>query len=166
MNPAVKHRISVPFTFETYPRRNHGRMLQDSRREDIRMNRRILTCTMIFLLAVTAGCKKQANDQDAIRATIDKHLNARADLNLSAMDREVKQISVNGDHATAQVEFRLKQGNASMQVEYALDRQGGEWTITNSQPAGGQNPHSGGMPLPNSPDSGGNSTPQGHPPVN
>jgi hypothetical protein len=167
MNPAVKHRISVPFTFETYPRRNHGRMLQDSRREDIRMNRRILTCTMIFLLAVAAGCKKQSNDQEAIRATIDKHLNARADLNLSAMDREVKQISVNGDHATAQVEFRLKQGNASMQVEYALDRQGGEWTITNSQPAGGKNPHSGGMPPPpTAPDSGGNSMPQGHPPVN
>jgi len=83
------------------------------------------------------------------------------------MDREVKQISVNGDHATAQVEFRLKQGNASMQVEYALERQGGEWTITNSQPAGGQNPHSGGMPpAPSSPDSGGNSMPQGHPPVN
>ncbi len=71
-------------------------MLLDSRREDIRMNRRILTCTMIFLLAVAAGCKKQSNDQEAIRATIDKHLNARADLNLSAMDREVKQISVNG----------------------------------------------------------------------
>ena len=33
------------------------------------MNRRILSCTMIFLLAVAAGCKKQPNDQDAIRAT-------------------------------------------------------------------------------------------------
>ena len=131
------------------------------------MNRRILISTIIFLLAVAAGCKKQANDQDAIRASIDKRLNARGDLNLSMMDRDVKQISVNGDHATAQVEFRLKQGNASMQVQYALERQGGEWTITNSQPAGGQNPHSGGMPsAPNSPDSGSNSMPQGHPPVN
>jgi hypothetical protein len=167
MNPAVKHHVTVPFTFETYRRRNHGRMLLDSRREGIRMNRRTLTYAIIFLLAAAVGCKKQANDQDAIRASIDKHLGTRADLNLSAMDREVKQISVNGDRATAQVEFRLKQGNASMQVEYALERQGGEWTITNSQPAGGQNPHSGGMPpAPSSPDSGGNSTPQGHPPVN
>src|ERR1700719_2759271 len=111
-------------------------MLFDFQTRGRSMNRRILTWTMtgtlIFLLAVAAGCKKQANDQDAIRASIDKHLGARADLNLSAMDREVKQISVNGDHATAQVEFRLKQGNASMQVEYALERQGGEWTITNS----------------------------------
>ena len=122
---------------------------------------------MIFLITVAAGCKKQANDQDAIRASIDKHLNARADLNMSAMDRDVKQISVNGDHATAQVEFRLKQGNGSMQIEYVLQRQGGEWTITNSQPAGGQNPHPGGMPqAPDAPDSGANPMPQGHPPVN
>ena len=131
------------------------------------MNRRFLTCPIIFLLATTAGCKKQVNDQDAIRASIDKRLNGRPDLNLSAMDRDVKQISVNGDHATAQVEFRLKQGNGSMQIEYALERQGGKWTITNSQPAGGQNPHSGSMPpAPTAPDSGGNSMPQGHPPVN
>ncbi len=131
------------------------------------MNRRILISTIIFLFAVAAGCKKQANDQAAIRASIDKRLNARGDLNLSMMDRDVKDISVNGDHATARVEFRLKQGNGSMQVEYVLERQGGEWTITNSQPAGGQNPHSGGMPqTPTAPDSGGNAMPQGHPPVN
>jgi len=133
------------------------------------MNRRILTWTMtgtmIFLLAVAVGCKKQVNDQDAIRASIEKRLNARGDLNLGAMDREVKQISVNGDHATATVEFRVKQGTGSMQVEYALERQGGEWSITNSQPASGQNPHSGMMP-PGSTPEGGNSMPQGHPPTN
>jgi hypothetical protein len=142
-------------------------MSSDLAPEAIRMNRRIWICTMIFLLAIAAGCKKQANDQDAIRASIEKHLSGRADLNLSAMDREVKQISVNGDHATAQVEFRLKQSNASMQVEYALERQGGVWAVTNSQPGGGQSPHPGMVPpTPTSPDLGGNSMPQGHPPVN
>ena len=131
------------------------------------MNRRILACTMILLFNFAAGCKKQANDQDAIRASIEKHLNGRADLNLAAMDREVKQISVKGDHATAQVEFRLKQGDASMQVEYALERQGGEWTVTNSQPGGGQSSHPGSMPPHStSPGAGGNPMPQGHPPVN
>jgi hypothetical protein len=131
------------------------------------MNRRIWTWTMIFLLAFAAGCKKQANEQDAIRASIEKHLSGRSDLNLSAMDREVKQISVNGDHATAQVEFRLKQGNASMQVAYALERQGGEWTVTNSQPGGGEDPHSGMRSRPSAaPGAGSNSMPQGHPPAN
>jgi hypothetical protein len=122
---------------------------------------------MVFIFAFAAGCKKQVNDQDAIRASIDKRLSARPDLNLSAMDREVKQISVNGDHASAQVEFRLKQGSASMQVEYTLERQGGEWNIVGSQPSGGQNPHSGmDMPPPAAPGAGSNSPPQGHPPTN
>jgi hypothetical protein len=122
---------------------------------------------MIFVFAFAAGCKKQVNEQDVIRASIEKHLSARSDLNLSAMDREVKQISVNGDHATAQVEFRLKQGNASMQVQYALERQGGEWTVTNSQPGGGQDPHSGvDSPPPSAPGAGSNSLPHGHPPAN
>jgi hypothetical protein len=132
--------------------------------EDIRMNRGIWTCILIFLFAFAVGCQKQVNDQDAIRASIDKRLSARPDLNLSAMDREVKQISVNGDHASAQVEFRVKQGGASMQVEYTLERQGGEWNIVGSQPSGGQNPHSGmGMPPAAT---GSNSPPQGHPPMN
>jgi hypothetical protein len=130
------------------------------------MNRRISTCTVIFLFAFAAGCKKQANDQDAIRAGIDKHLSGVAGLNMSIMDREVKQISINGDHATAQVEFRVKQGTGTMQVEYSLDRQGAEWNVVTSQPKMGQNPHSGmDMPPPGSPDNGSNATPQGHPRV-
>ena len=131
------------------------------------MNRRSWTCTMIFLFAFAVGCKKQVNDQDAIRAGIDKHLSGVAGLNMSVMDREVKQISINGDHASAQVEFRVKQGTATMQVNYTLDRQGSEWNVVSSQPSMGQNPHSGmDMPPPGSPGAGNGSMPQGHPPVN
>ena len=101
------------------------------------MNRWIWTCAMVFLCIPFAGCKKQANDQDAIRASIEKRLSGRADLNMSAMNREIKQISVKGDHATAQVEFRLKGGDARMEIEYILERQGKEWAVLNSQPMGG-----------------------------
>ncbi len=130
------------------------------------MTRWIWTYTLILLLAMAGGCKKQANDQDAIRAGIDKHLSERAGLNMSAMDREVKQISVNGDHASAQVEFRVKGGGAQMEIEYTLERQGGEWKVLNSQPMGGQGAHPGMQPSPGAPDSGSNTPPQGHPPVN
>ena len=131
------------------------------------MNRRISTCTMIFLFAFATGCKTQVSDQDAIRTGIDKHLSGLTGMNMSAMEREVKQVSINGDHATAQVEFRAKQGTATMQVEYTLDRQGAEWNVVGSQPKMGQNPRPGmGMPPPASPDAGSNSTPQGHPRVN
>jgi hypothetical protein len=101
------------------------------------MNRWIWACTVVFLLASLGACNKQADDQAAIRASIEKRLNGRSDINMSAMDREVKQVTVNGDHATAQVEFRLKGGDARMEIEYTLERQGKDWTVLNSQPMGG-----------------------------
>jgi hypothetical protein len=131
------------------------------------MSRWIWTCALVFLCVPLAGCNKQTNDQDAIRASIEKRLNGRADLNMSAMDREVKQVSVSGDHATAQVEFRLKGGDARMEIEYTLERQGKEWAVLGSQPMGGGSSHSeGGKSPPNAPDAGGSSRPQGHPPTN
>jgi hypothetical protein len=132
------------------------------------MSRWIWTCATVFLcIAIMSGCNKQANDQDAIRASIEKRLNGLEGLNMSAMDHEIKQISVNGDHATAQVEFRVKGGDAHMYIEYTLERQGKDWAVQNSQPMGGGSPHSGmGMPPSNVPDSGGSSIPPGHPPTN
>ena len=101
------------------------------------MNRWIWACAVAILFVPFTGCNKQASDQDAIRASIEKRLSARSDLNMSAMEREVKQVTVNGDHATAQVEFRLKGGDAKMEIEYTLERQGKEWAVLNSQPMGG-----------------------------
>ncbi len=122
---------------------------------------------LALVCVLAAGCGKTVSDQDAIRASIEKHLNARTDLNLSAMDREVKQVSVNGDHASAQVEFRVKGGNAGMEIEYALQRQGKDWTVLSSQPMGMGDPHSGMPQAPTGgPDSGGGQMPPGHPPVN
>jgi hypothetical protein len=122
------------------------------------MNRWIWACAMVFLCVCFAGCNKQANDQDAIRASIEKRLNGRTDINLSAMDREVKQISVNGDHATAQVEFRLKGGDARMEIEYTLERQGKDWAVLDGQPmVGGSSAPGAGQEPPSGPDAGGSS---------
>jgi len=69
-----------------------GESISPKKREDIHMNRRISTCTMIFLFAFATGCKTQVSDQDAIRTGIDKHLSGLTGMNMSAMDREVKQV--------------------------------------------------------------------------
>jgi hypothetical protein len=131
------------------------------------MNRWHLISVLAVLCALGAGCGKRVSDQDAIRASIEKHLNGRADLNLSAMDREVKQVSVNGNNAKAQVEFRLKEGDVRMEIEYALERQGKEWSVTSSQPTGMGDVHSGAdQPPAGGPDSKGGQFPQGHPAVN
>ena len=70
--------------------------------EPKRMIRWHFVSILAVFCALAAGCGKRVNDQDAIRASIEKHLTGRADLNLAAMDREVKQVTVNGDHATAE----------------------------------------------------------------
>ena len=130
------------------------------------MNRRFGICTVIVLFAFISGCKKPVNDQDAIRASIERHLSAVSGLNLSAMNRVVKQVSINGDNATAVVEFQLKDGSTGMQVGYTLERKGADWNVVQSKPLGMPDMPGMGMPPGGAQDGGGSSLPQGHTPVN
>lgn len=95
------------------------------------------------LLAVIAtlllGCKSglgtgssQAQAENAIRAAIQDHLAHEGNLNLQAFDTDVKQVTIQGDHAKADVEFRLKNGPGAMQLNYSLERHDGTWSVTNS----------------------------------
>jgi hypothetical protein len=100
--------------------------------------------TLIGLLALFAGCKKQESDADAIRSGINQHLASLKTLNLDAMDMNITNVSIQGNQAQAQVEFRPKSGTpqgAGMQVAYSLEKQNGEWVVQNSQPAGGSIEH-------------------------
>jgi len=144
---------------------------------------------LIAVVVLFSSCKKHESDADAIRAGINQHLAGLKTLNLDAMDMNITNISVQGDQAQAQVEFKPKSGGppgAGMQVSYALQKQNGQWVVQTTQSAGGMmqhpapgdNPHmngaappSGSMPnfrdlVPGS--ESGNSTqlPPGHPPVN
>ena len=105
------------------------------------MTRREMALGAALLLACAGGCKKAASDQDAIRASIAQHLKENSTLNVAAMDMDVRQVTVNGDRAQAQVQFRLKQGGAAMQVAYNLERRDGVWSVLKSEPAGGQIAH-------------------------
>jgi hypothetical protein len=99
-----------------------------------------------------SGCKHQPSDKDAIRAGILQHLKAVGTLNISAMQMDVRNVSINGNQAQAEVEFRPKTGAApgtGMQVAYNLEKHDGSWTVLKTQAAGGsmqhpdpnQNPH-------------------------
>ncbi len=100
----------------------------------------IALCLLIGIASI-AGCQKKVGDQDAIRASIEKHLTGLASINASAMDRDYKQITVNGNQAQADVEFKLKQGGATMEMTYLLERHAGDWVVLKSQPTGGQFEH-------------------------
>jgi hypothetical protein len=100
----------------------------------------------------------------------------------------ITNVSVQGDQAQAQVEFKPKAGGppgAGMQVAYSLQKQNGQWVVQNTQPAGGsiqhpgpgENPHmngaapaSGSMPnfrdlVPGGAAGNPGALPPGHPPV-
>lgn len=105
------------------------------------MARRLLSGVAILLLLTAVACKKPVGENEAIRAAVQKHLAARGNLDLSAMEIDVKQVSIDRDHAIAQVEFRAKQGGGSMQMAYVLDRQGDEWVVHGGTPSAGNIGH-------------------------
>jgi hypothetical protein len=151
------------------------------------MKRLALALSVAVALFAASGCKKQASDNEAIRAGIMQHLTGIGTLNMTAMDMDIRSVSVSGNQAHAEVEFRPKTGGApgvGMQVGYNLEKRDGAWVVLKSQPLGGmiqhpdpsQNPnqnqdvHSGALPKFNdilnpsgTPAQG--ALPPGHPPV-
>jgi hypothetical protein len=139
-------------------------------------------------LLLSGGCKKQASDNEAIRAGIVQHLNDVGNLNMNAIDMDIHNVSINGNQAHAEVVFRPRNGapaGAGMQVAYNLEKRDGAWVVQKSQTKGGmiqhpdpnknphQNPDVRSGSLPNfseivnpagSPAQG--ALPAGHPPVN
>jgi hypothetical protein len=95
-------------------------------------------------LLLGGGCKKQQSDNDAIRAGIMTHLNGLSGINVNAMVMDIKSVSINGNQAHAEVEFRPKTGappGAGMQVAYNLEKRDGAWVVQKTQPMGGMIQH-------------------------
>jgi len=97
-------------------------------------------------LLLTVACKSKNDEKEAIRAGVIKHLSSLNMLNLSNMDINVTQATVNGNQAQAQVEIRSKGGDPNappMQIDYALERHGEEWVVLKSTGMGGGMQHPG-----------------------
>jgi hypothetical protein len=152
------------------------------------MKHAVLFAVTLAVLFSLSACKKQQNDNEAIRAAIMQHLSGLKTLNLDPMKMDLRSVTINGGQAHAEVEFRPKTGappGAGMQVSYNLEKRDGAWLVLKSQAAGGmiqhpdpgQNPnatpgvHPGGLPNFNdilNPGGGPaqGSLPPGHPPIN
>ena len=118
----------------------------------MRMKRFAIAVLTFAAFCTVSGCKNQPSDNDAIRAGILQHLKSVGTLNISAMQMDIRNVSINGNQAHAEVEFRPKTGAApgtGMQVAYNLEKREGSWTVLKTQAAGGtmqhpdpnQNPH-------------------------
>jgi hypothetical protein len=94
----------------------------------------VIRPTFIAAAAVSvvllAGCKKDIQNQDAVRQAVMNYLSKRSDL--LAMDVSVSSVAFREDEATAQVHFQAK-GNdspaAGMTMQYVLERKGGQWVV-------------------------------------
>jgi len=147
----------------------------------------------VFFSGALAGCKKGASsgkDLNAeIRTAIQAHLAHKGNLNLQAFEMNVQAVTVQGDHAQAQVAYNVKNGPGVMQLTYALEKHDGNWSVVESNPVGSnfshpsldgtQNPALGGTKdnvgnsisdmvrgLKSGGSAGGQNLPPGHPPVN
>jgi hypothetical protein len=94
---------------------------------------------LAVIATLVAGCKNgsgaaqsQAQTENAVRAAIQDHLARQGNLNLQAFDTDVKQVTIQGDHAKAEVEFRIKGGPGAMQLTYSLEKRDGAWLVTDS----------------------------------
>ena len=104
---------------------------------------------LAFVASLILGCEsdpraaqpKTQAPEDSIRTAIQAHLAHKGTLNLQAFDTDVKQVTIDGDRAQAQVEFRVKGGPGSMQLTYALEKRDGNWSVIESDPVGSNFSH-------------------------
>jgi hypothetical protein len=95
----------------------------------------LIIAVMAFLIIRTQ--RRDNRSDEAIRDALLTYLSQRSGLNMSAMDVDIKQVTQEGDHAEAQVEFRTKQGDARMQMTYKFERQGDNWVVKGSSGTAG-----------------------------
>lgn len=150
-----------------------------------RYNRNVIRPTLIAALSIVllAGCKKDIQNQEAVRQGVMSYLAKRSDL--LAMDVTVNSVSFHDGEASAQVHFQAK-GNTSpaagMDMQYVLERHDNQWVVkgrTGANAAHGENAPSAngagqgsapgaldGMPrLPGASGGGSTSLPPGHPAI-
>jgi hypothetical protein len=81
-------------------------------------------------IALLSGCKKDIENDDAVRQGIMNYLSKRPDL--LSMDVNVTSVAYRQDEATATVKFQAKGNNspgASMTMQYVMERKGNEWNV-------------------------------------
>jgi hypothetical protein len=102
--------------------------------------KRIVLAAGALLLAACA--RKNIENKDAIRQAVVEYLSspqvqARTGLDMSTMDVNVTAMAFERDTARATVEFRIKNSDAGMQLNYALDRKGDKWVVQPKPDNGG-----------------------------
>jgi outer membrane murein-binding lipoprotein Lpp len=125
-----------------------------------------LAAALIFALLLAACARKNIENKDAIRQAVIEYLNSRqaqTGLDMSTMDVNVTAMAFERDTARATVEFRVKNSEAGMQLNYTLDRKGDKWVVQARQDSG--QGHGAAHPPDDSGSPGSGQLPPGHPSI-
>lgn len=109
-----------------------------------------------------AACQQVKQDPEALRQAVITHVSTNAGLNMDNMTVEVRNAKFEGNTATADFLFVPKSMPSAAQTwVYKLESKDGKWAVSGKPSLQRGSMHSSEPPAP----SGGQSLPEGHPPV-
>ncbi len=117
-------------------------------------------------LALLCCCKKDIQNEGAVRQGILNYLSKRSDL--SAMDVSIARVAFRQNEADATVHFQAKGSNApgaGLDMNYVLERKGDNWVVKGRAQGMGQGGAMGGMQNPHAPANLPGNLPPGHPAI-
>jgi len=122
----------------------------------------------ILVMGAGAACKRNIDNQEAVRQAVIDYLAKRSNLNVSGMNVDVTSVTFRPNEADAIVAITAKGAapGQPMSMRYTLERQGDHWAVKgkteavgSSHGAGAANPHEAAEP------SAAGALPPGHPAV-
>lgn len=99
----------------------------------------MLGALLVLALLLSACGQKNIENKEAVRQAVVEYLasrQAQTGLDMSTMDVNVTAMTFERDTARATVEFRVKNSDAGMQLNYTLDRKGDKWVVQARQDSG------------------------------
>jgi len=115
-----------------------------------------------------SACKRNIDNQEAVRQAVIDYLGKRSNLNVSAMNVEVTSATFRSSEADAVVAITVRGASPGqpMSMRYTLERQGDHWAVKGKADAGGS-PHGAGAASPHggAEPSASGELPPGHPAV-
>lgn len=109
---------------------------------------------LVIVSLLLGACKKDIQNEDAVKQGILNYLSKRQDL--GKMDVTISKVAFRQNEADATVHFQAKDANGpntGLDMQYVLERKGNEWVVKgkalgsgHSSAGGMENPHGTGAP--------------------